>query len=130
MPSVLVVEDIDSDIRLLFQFLKSAGVENIKVASGAFFAIEALEKVVEKSAPKPDVMIVDLALGNDSGYEVLRYWKSNPQLADIKVIVWTGVGGKVDEEICCHFRVHSFVKKQEGPIALQQALAPILGAQL
>jgi CheY-like chemotaxis protein len=129
MRSALIVEDSDSDTRQLFNLLKSSGVEEIKVASGIFPAMEALRKVVEDSAPKPDLLVLDLALGMDSGYEVLRYWKSTPELAKIPVIVWTAVGGKVDEEICKHFRVNSFVAKQAGPLALQRALAPILEVQ-
>jgi CheY-like chemotaxis protein len=126
MRSVLIVEDSDSDTRQLFNLLKSSGVEEIEVASGTFSAMEALRKVVEDSAAKPDLLIVDLGLGMDSGYEILRYWRSTPKLATIPVIVWTSVGGKVDEEICKHFRVNSFVNKQAGPLALQRALAPIL----
>jgi CheY-like chemotaxis protein len=128
MTNVLVVEDTDTDARQLMALLKDAGVQDVRVASGTFLAIQALELIIEGSAPKPDLLIVDLALGMDSGYEVIRFWKSKPQLADIPLIVWTSMGSKVDEEICRHFHVNSFVRKQQGSLAMQLALDPILNA--
>ncbi len=126
MNRVLVVEDSDSDIRQLLSLLKANGVKDIQVASGVYKATEALQKAVADASLKPELLVLDLALGMDSGYEILRYWKSTAELRDIPVVVWTAVGGKVDEDICKHFRVKSFVKKQQGPQALKMAITPLL----
>ena len=40
-------------------------------------------------APRPDLVVLDLKLPKNSGYEVLKEIKSNPQLADISVVVFS-----------------------------------------
>jgi CheY-like chemotaxis protein len=70
-------------------------------------------------------MIVDLELGLESGYELLRFWHKNPRLRAIPLVVWT-VMGEHEREICGLFGVNWFISKKDGLHALLSALSNII----
>jgi CheY-like chemotaxis protein len=74
--------------------------------------------------PLPDGIILDLDLGYESGYEVLRFWHSSPELNKIPVIIWT-ILGEEQREICRLFNVNHYISKWEGATGLREALANI-----
>ncbi len=66
-------------------------------------------------------MVLDLDLGYESGFEILRFWHSNPELSKIKMVVWTALGNE-QRELCRLFGVRSVVSKWEGAPALKREL--------
>jgi len=72
----------------------------------------------------PDVILLDLDLGYESGHELLRFWHGNAKLAGTQVIVWT-VMGKEQQDLCRLFEVNAVVPKWEGTVALKRALEPL-----
>jgi CheY-like chemotaxis protein len=36
----------------------------------------------------PDAMVIDLDLGVESGFELVRFWHGTPQLKPIAVVIW------------------------------------------
>ena len=126
MDRVLLVEDADSDVRELVSLLRESGIKDIQVTRAATLAINALQDCLTNAGSRPDLIIVDLELGVESGWEVVRFWKTHATLNSIPLIVWTGVGGKVDQEMCKLFKVNSFVPKYHGPASLKEALQPFL----
>ena len=49
--------------------------------------------------PLPDLIILDLDLGYESGFELLRFWHRNSELSSIRLIVWTAMGEE-QQHIC------------------------------
>jgi DNA-binding response OmpR family regulator len=81
-PIALVVED-EYDISLIFaRALQSAGYETEIVRSGDT-ALTWLR------AATPDLMILDLQLPRVPGTQILHYIRTEPRLAEIRVIVAT-----------------------------------------
>jgi DNA-binding response OmpR family regulator len=81
-PIALVVED-EYDISLIFaRALQSAGYETEIVRSGDT-ALTWLR------AATPDLVILDLQLPRVPGTQILHYIRTDPRLADIRVIVAT-----------------------------------------
>ena len=80
-----------------------------------------LEQGIRQELPLPDVIVLDLDLGYESGYEVLRHWHSTPELKKIPMIVWT-ILGEEQGQICRLFNVNHYLSKWEGGAALQEAL--------
>ena len=71
--------------------------------------------------PLPDGIVLDLDLGHESGFELLRFWHSTPRLSSIPVMIWSVLDN--EKQICELFKVNSFVSKWEGPKAFRDALA-------
>lgn len=121
MKQVLIVEDQTSDLHVAADVAKSLGASTIEARVNATSAKAHLESALEGKQPLPDLIIVDLDLGYESGFELLRYWHGNPRLSQIRLIVWTVMGDE-QQEICRLFKVSAVVHKGEGAVALKAAI--------
>jgi len=121
MTRILVVEDQPSDLQIAAQTARSAGIDEVEARTSVPAAISFLEKGLRKELALPDGIVLDLDLGYESGYELLRHWHSSPELKHIPLLVWT-ILGEEQREICNLFKVTNYVSKWEGGTALRAAL--------
>lgn len=118
---VLIVEDHASDMRIAAELAASLGAAEVEARSSASAAQVYLQSALEGEKPLPDLLVVDLDLGYESGFELLRLWHRNAKLAAIPLIVWTALG-EDQLEICRLFKVSAVVRKSEGLAALKKAM--------
>lgn len=123
---LLIVEDHPNDLQIAAKAAEASGFSVIDAKTSAITAKAYLEKALQGEQPLPDAIVLDLDLGYDSGFELLRFWHSNPELAKIPLIVWTALGEK-HREICRMFKVSAYVSKDEGPSVLHQVLSGLSG---
>jgi CheY-like chemotaxis protein len=121
---LLIVEDEAKDLRIASNVAHSLGITDVDARSTSGSARAYLEKALDGSGPLPDGIVLDLNLGYESGYEVLRFWHSTPELKKIPLIVWSILGDD-QREMCSLFKVNHFVAKWEGEEAFRQALASL-----
>jgi len=124
MKRVLIIDDQPTDVRLAAEVLDQLGINNVEVRTNAAEARMYLDAVCDSKQPCPDVILLDLDLGYESGYELMRFWHRNPKLAGCRVVVWT-VLGKEHEEMCRLFGIEDVVPKWEGMAALKRVLASL-----
>lgn len=122
MKRILLVEDQEKDLQFAANTARLLGISEVDARTTASAARLYLEKALGGSAPLPDGIVLDLNLGYESGYELLRYWHRTPELAKIPIIVWSILGDE-QREMCKLFKVNTFVGKWEGEEAFRQALA-------
>jgi CheY-like chemotaxis protein len=92
MPKILLVED-STFLRIATErILIRAKYEVCTAADGE----EALRVAAEK---KPDLILLDMMLPKLSGPDVLKRLKSNPETADIAVVVLSGLSQKNAERL-------------------------------
>jgi CheY-like chemotaxis protein len=120
---LLVIEDEPKDLQLAAETAKSMGIAEVVARTSMGSAKTYLEKGLEGEGPLPDAILLDLTLGHDSGYELLRFWHSNPTLAKIPVVVWSV---RDQHDMCELFAVTSFVYKWDGDGALRDALKKLV----
>jgi len=125
MTRLLVIEDQANDLQVAVKAARSAGITEVEARTSPQAAITYLEKGLRKEVPLPDGIVLDLDLGYESGYEILRYWHSTPELNKIPLIVWT-ILGEEQKQICNLFKVSRYVSKWEGGVAFQEALTSVL----
>lgn len=123
MEHVLIVEDQASEIRAVADLATSLGATHVEARASASAAIAYLESALEGKTVLPDVIVVDLDLGYESGFELLRFWHANAKLAKSRLIVWTIMGAE-QQEICQLFKVDAIVSKADGLAALRSAIEP------
>ncbi len=121
MHRVLIVEDTPADVRQSTAVVKKLGASDVIAMNNIAAAILFLQDVVEGTKPAPDLILLDLSFPRESGFEVLRYWKSNDKLHEIHVVVWT-VMGDTETKLCKFFGVEHVVPKWAGPKELEAAL--------
>lgn len=101
--------------------VKKLGADDVIALNNIAAAILFLQDVVEGTKPAPDLILLDLSFPRESGFEVLRYWKSNAKLHQIHVVVWT-VMGDTEKKLCEFFGVEHVIPKWAGPKGLEAAL--------
>jgi CheY-like chemotaxis protein len=121
MRRVLIVEDTPADVRQSTAVIKKLGAEDVIALNNIAAAILFLQDVVEGTKPAPDLILLDLSFPRESGFEVLRYWKSTEKLHKIHVVVWT-VMGDTEKKLCQFFGVEHVIPKWAGPKELEAAL--------
>lgn len=82
VPLVLIVDDEPGLLRLFSSLVERLECQTLQAASGAA-AIDILDQIT------PDLMILDLALPEVSGYDVLQYVRRIPRLDTMKVMILT-----------------------------------------
>jgi chemotaxis family two-component system response regulator Rcp1 len=95
---VLLVEDSPGDVRLTREAFKDAKVLiNLHVASDGAEAMAYLGREGKyASAPRPDLILLDLNLPKKDGREVLAELKESPALKCIPVVVLTTSASEAD----------------------------------
>jgi len=83
---VLVVDDEPDVVTYLTTLLKDNGYATASAADG----VEGMAKIKET---RPALVTLDMSMPEKSGVRVYRELKENPDLADIPVLVVTGVTG-------------------------------------
>jgi CheY-like chemotaxis protein len=121
MNRLLVIEDQPSDMKIAVDTARTMGIPIVESRSTLRSAQDYLEKGLQEEIPLPDGIVLDLDLGHESGFELLRYWHSTPRLRDIPLLVWS-ILGQEQKEICALFKVNGFVSKWEGAAAFREAL--------
>ena len=117
----VVIDDNKDDLFIATRLLRRAGIKDITQFSRIPEVIIYLEDIAEGIRPCPDLIVLDLNVGHDSGFEVLRLYKSNLKLQSCDIIVWTG-SGPIEKELCEHFGVEC-VPKRGGDAALMAAIS-------
>jgi CheY-like chemotaxis protein len=121
MHRVLIVEDTPADVRQSTAVVKKLGASDVITLNNIAAAMLFLQDVLEGTKLAPDLILLDLSFPRESGFEVLRYWKSNDKLHEIHVVVWT-VMGDTETKLCKFFGVEHVVPKWAGPKELEAAL--------
>ena len=108
-------------MRIAAELAASLGAVEVEARTSASAARVYLQSALDGETSLPDLLVVDLDLGYESGFELLRLWHAHPQLANIPLIVWTCLG-EDQLEICRLFKVDAVIPKTDGIAALRQAM--------
>ncbi len=121
---VLLVEDSPGDVRLTREAFKDAKVHvNLHVAPDGTEAMAFLLRTGEHStAPRPDLILLDLNLPKKDGREVLEEIKKNDNLKTIPVVILTTSAS--DADILRSYMLHAncYITK---PVDLQGFLTVV-----
>jgi CheY-like chemotaxis protein len=80
MAKVMVVDDAQSDLRLMEAILQSAGHQVVAYADG-------LQLEERLAAERPDVLLLDIVMPVRNGYEILRALKKDERTRTTPVVV-------------------------------------------
>jgi chemotaxis family two-component system response regulator Rcp1 len=118
---VLLVEDNPGDVRLTQEALREGKVINhLNVVNDGVEATDFLRRLGRyATAPRPDLILLDLNLPRKNGREVLEEIKADPDLRRIPVMVLTT--SKLDQDLYGAYNLHAncYITK---PVDLDQFL--------
>lgn len=102
---VLIVEDDEQIVRLLLDVLNNDGRFETKSTSSGYEAGLLTEKL------RPDVLVLDYLLPDINGNLVCQTVRANPDLADTKIIIVSGVIDGKDVERLLSDGADEFIQK-------------------
>ena len=125
---ILLVEDNPGDIRLMREALKESSTPNeLSVVENGEDALSFLHRKGKyQTAPRPDLIFLDLNLPKKDGREVLANIKQDAQLRRIPVVVLTTSEAETDIENAYDLHANCYVKK---PVDLDSFLDVVRGCQ-
>lgn len=113
---ILLVEDNPADVEITMEaFRRSHKGNHVSVCRDGE---EAVEFIFQKgryartgSAPRPDLILMDLNLPRKSGAEVIELMKANEHLRDIPVVVLTTSDRDEDVQRCYKIGANNYLIK-------------------
>jgi len=120
---LIVVADDDPDIMLLVSsVLSKNGFEIVRATNGA----DALELVRSR---RPDLAVLDISMPTLDGLDVLRAVRSDPETADLPVILLSARAQEADVKNGYAAGASKYVKKPFSPRELVTAVRELLPDQ-
>ncbi|MDY7012462.1 MAG: diguanylate cyclase [Cyanobacteriota bacterium] len=88
--SILVIDDVPLNLRLLAQFLSPLGY-NVRLANNGGRALGSIH------SQKPDLILLDIKMPDMDGYQVCRILKSDESTRNIPIIFVSALGETLDK---------------------------------
>lgn len=117
--NLLIVDDNESSLNLLSHQLKKQGHQTRTASSGRM----ALKMMAEQS---PDLVLLDLLMGDMNGFEVLQVMRKDEKLRAIPVIVVTGLQDKEGAARCIEVGAFDILVKPVNPMLLKARVSACL----
>jgi two-component system response regulator MtrA len=118
--SLVLIADDDADILLLVKaVLERSGHEVVAASDGA----EALASV---RARKPDLAVLDIAMPEVDGLEVLRRLRADPTTSELPVVLLSARAQEADVERGFAIGASAYLKKPFSPRELSEHVAELL----
>jgi two-component system cell cycle response regulator DivK len=115
MTTVLIVEDNEMNRDMLARRLQRKGYQVECAADGP-------EGIAMAQSMKPDIILMDVALGEMDGWEATTAIRSNPEIAGIPIIALTAHALESDRRRSIEVGCVDFETK---PVALEQLIEKI-----
>ena len=121
---LLLVEDNAGDVRLVKEALRECRVPlRLTVAQNGEEAIDVLyRRGPHESAPRPDLILLDLNLPRKSGHEVLKDIKQHEDLQTIPVVIVSSASSPAEIDKAYRLSANCYVQK---PVSLDDTMQAI-----
>ncbi|MEA2007234.1 MAG: response regulator [Patescibacteria group bacterium] len=106
MNNILIVEDDKMLVEIYHKKFSSDGYQVDTAGSG----VEAIKKIIKN---KPDLVLLDLVMPEEDGFEVLRRVKNNAKSKDVRIIVFSNLSQEEDKEKATALGAEGFITKSD-----------------
>ncbi len=104
MGKILIVDDVEDNIRLLEHYLKKDGHSVLSAMSGAEGIAIAINEI-------PDLILLDIVMPGENGIEAIRIIKAHPTIQHIPVIMFSAEDGDQSVIEALDLGAHDYVTK-------------------
>jgi two-component system cell cycle response regulator DivK len=117
VPTILVVEDNEKNLKLVRDVLQYAGYDVVAASSAEQGVAMAIER-------PPDLVLMDLQLPGMDGTEALRQLRGSPRTSSVPVVAVTAFAMKDDRERALKAGFDGYLEK---PISVASLPAQVRG---
>jgi CheY-like chemotaxis protein len=123
---ILLIEDEAKFSERCAEVLHELGYDGIQLITSLGAAEQHLEDIVSNMTAAPDALVLDLGLGLDSGFAVLRKCHSEPKLQNVPILVWTKHTDTLAKTFSDYLGAKDFLIKSSDKRKLREALKRLL----
>lgn len=123
---ILLIEDEPSDSTVCATALHEMGYDGVQLITHVEAAEQHLDDIVSNLTGPPAAIILDLGLGYDSGFAVLRKCHAEPRLKKVPILVWTKRSDRQTESFSAQLGADDFLVKSGDDKELRQTLKRLL----
>ena len=116
MARILIVDDSPTVVKVFSKFLSAKGHECISAPDGA----QGLTRAKEH---KPDVILMDVVMGDHNGFQACRRLKSDLSTKDIPVVIVSSKATEADEFWGRRVGASAYLRKPVTPEALLDTIS-------
>ena len=121
MSTILIVDDRPTNREFLVSLLRSTGHRLLEAADGA-------DALAVTDAQRPDLVIADILMPTMDGYEFVRRLRTDPAIADTRVIFYTAHYHELEaRRLADSCRVSAVLTKPCEPEIVLQTVEAVLG---
>jgi DNA-binding response OmpR family regulator len=118
-PTVLIADDDLDILQLTRSLVKRRGFPILEASDGD----EAMKMVLES---RPELVILDVMMPGQTGWEVCRSIRENDALSGTGVIMLTGIGERMNEMTSPLYGADAYLDKPFDPSALDALITEVL----
>ncbi len=111
--TVMVIDDEVHILRLIDRMLATRGFKVVGASNG-----EQALALMKDPETRPDIITCDVAIPDMDGFEILQAIKSDPDLADIPVIMLTAMGQMRDASRAKELGASDYITKPFSTMSL------------
>ncbi|HEY9690845.1 MAG TPA: response regulator [Oculatellaceae cyanobacterium] len=119
MNIVLVVEDSATDLEVISLYLKQAGLSVVVAKSS-----QEAQEIIDKN--QPNLIILDVILPDQSGFELCRELKNNPITNKIPVVISSSKNTDVDKLWGNMLGADAYIAKPVDKLELIQTIQTLM----
>jgi len=123
---ILLVEDNPDDVELILLALKAKRIVNkVIVAKDGAEAVDYLICMgAYKDRPKtnPSLILLDLQLPKITGFDILKFLRSNDKTKKIPVTIFSSSNEQKDVDRCYELGANSYIRKPVDPVEFDDAI--------
>jgi two-component system, chemotaxis family, response regulator PixH len=119
MSQILVVDDSKAEIELLRRYLEKQGHSVQAVSSGE-------EAELRLKQQKPALIVLDVILPGQSGFELCRKLKNDPTTKTIPIVICSTKNKEIDRTWANMSGADAYVTKPVDETSLQQTISKLI----
>ena len=121
MPKKILIVDDEPNIVTSLEYLLAKGGYDCAVARDGDEALEAVERF------RPDLVLLDVMMPKQSGYEVCQKLRGRPELGHMKIVMLSAKGREAEVSKGLSLGVDAYVTKPFSNRDLMAQVAALLG---
>ena len=123
---ILLIEDQPAFSDTCTRALHELGYDGVQLITHVMQAENHLDDIVSNLTDAPAAIVLDLGLGLDSGFTLLRKCHAEPRLRQVPILVWTKHTDDLSRTFSNYLGAKDFLVKSGDPQQLRDALKRLL----
>jgi len=123
---ILLIEDEKASSDACASALHDLGYGGVQLITRLLEAEQHLDDIISNLTQAPAAIVLDLGLGLDSGFTILRKCHAEPKLQQVPILVWTKHTDELAATFSNYLGAHDFLVKSNDKNELRDALHRLL----